>query len=171
MYSTLAVDDSGSAYLSGQNERGALGNYDRKGGIGLPRFTKNEYLSNIVSASVGYYHSTFIDSSGSLYLAGENSSGELGFGYVGGLPNVGFPVKIDADAKKYSKISNGNNYVVGIQNNGSLWGWGINGFGQLGDNTSLSRSWPVQISSLSGWIDVSTGYQETNAIYEVTSSS
>ena len=42
-----------------------------------------------------------------------------------------------------------------MQSNGSLWAWGRNTIGQLGDGTAVSKSSPVQIGSLTTWTSVS----------------
>lgn len=54
--------------------------------------------------------------------------------------------------------------MMAIKNDGTLWGWGLNSGGLLGDGTVVNRSSPVQIGTLGGWIKVSTGTSHTLAI-------
>ena len=50
---------------------------------------------------------------------------------------------------------------------GSLWLWGYNGFGQLGDNTVVNKSSPVQtVAGGTNWKQVFAGaFYSTAAIY------
>ena len=43
--------------------------------------------------------------------------------------------------------------TVAVQTNGTLWGWGYNERGAVGDGTVIYRSSPVQIGSLTVWAD------------------
>jgi alpha-tubulin suppressor-like RCC1 family protein len=52
-------------------------------------------------------------------------------------------------------VSAGISFCSAIKTNGTLWTWGANGSGQLGDGTVDNRSSPVQIGSLSNWSQVS----------------
>ena len=45
-----------------------------------------------------------------------------------------------------------------------LYAWGRNSFGQLGDDTIVNRSSPVQIGALTNWSQVSAGGFHTAAI-------
>lgn len=42
----------------------------------------------------------------------------------------------------------GNEYSLAARSDGTLWAWGLNEMGQLGDGTSLDRSVPVQVAGL-----------------------
>jgi alpha-tubulin suppressor-like RCC1 family protein len=58
----------------------------------------------------------------------------------------------------------GGNYSAGIQINGTLWTWGNNSEGQLGDGTTTNRSVPTQVGTATDWVWVSAG---TNATYAI----
>ena len=45
----------------------------------------------------------------------------------------------------------GASHILATKSNGTLWAWGFNSNGQLGDGTTLSRSAPVQIGTLTKW--------------------
>jgi alpha-tubulin suppressor-like RCC1 family protein len=60
-------------------------------------------------------------------------------------------------------LSNGGFHSAGIKSDGSLWVWGYNLYGQIGDNTTINRSSPIQIGT-SSWIAVATGQLHTAAI-------
>lgn len=48
-------------------------------------------------------------------------------------------------------------FMCGIKNNGSLWCWGSNSFGQLGDNTTTQRLTPFPVSGGGAWVKISAG--------------
>ena len=60
-------------------------------------------------------------------------------------------------------ISAGYSYTVAVSSDGSLWAWGQNSYGQLGDGTTDSRSNPVRIGSDNDWANVATGNEHTIA--------
>ena len=46
----------------------------------------------------------------------------------------------------------------------NLWSWGINDYGELGDKTTINKSSPVQVGSLTTWSKIACGYTHTLAI-------
>jgi alpha-tubulin suppressor-like RCC1 family protein len=87
-------------------------------------------------------HTAAIKSDGTLYTWGANGSGQLGDGTTTSRSS---PVLIGAFFDDWDWISTGPLNTVGIKTGGTLFTWGINGGGQLGDSTILSKSSPVQI--------------------------
>jgi len=63
-----------------------------------------------------------------------------------------------------SSIAGGNAHTVALKSDGSLWAWGWNYCGQLGDGTTTDRSSPVQVGSDTAWSAVATGYVHTVAL-------
>ncbi|WP_106915321.1 RCC1 domain-containing protein [Chryseobacterium aurantiacum] len=51
----------------------------------------------------------------------------------------------------WQKINAGFLHSLGIKTDGTLWTWGFNPLGELGDGTTVSRSTPKQIGSSSNW--------------------
>lgn len=54
-------------------------------------------------------------------------------------------------------ISAGANYSLSVHADGTLWAWGGNRCGQLGDGTTTDRYSPVQIGTDNGWMAVAAG--------------
>ena len=88
---------------------------------------------------------------GILWGWGYNHSGSAGVGLNG---EVYSPAQVFGDVKK---IINGSgrlnssvglsetDFIIALKNNGSLWAWGGNEHGTLGDGTTISKNHPVQI--------------------------
>ena len=53
---------------------------------------------------------------------------------------------------------------MAVKTDGTLWGWGQNSFGQLGDGGAVSKSSPVQIGTLTGWSKVYAGASWTMSV-------
>ena len=54
-------------------------------------------------------------------------------------------------------------HTCAVRRDGTLWCWGVNGNGQLGDGTLDARSSPTQVTSLSDVVEVATGLYSTCA--------
>ena len=67
-------------------------------------------------------------------------------------------------AQCWQKISHGSGFAISIQSDGSLWSWGLNNYGQLGDGTNISRLQPMQVSDATNWASVSCGGSHVLAI-------
>lgn len=55
-------------------------------------------------------------------------------------------------------------HSLGIQENGTLWAWGLNDKGQLGDGTTTNRTVPTQIGTDTDWAFVAAGSNSSYAI-------
>ena len=56
-----------------------------------------------------------------------------------------------------AKITGGDFHTCMIRQNGTLWCWGWNGLGQLGDGTTTNRSTPTQVGGDSDWATITAG--------------
>ena len=67
-------------------------------------------------------------------------------------------------AQCWSSVVVGGEHTIGIKSDGTLWGWGLNSNGQLGNGTNVSSNIPIQIGTDDDWISVSAGYNFTLAL-------
>jgi alpha-tubulin suppressor-like RCC1 family protein len=65
-------------------------------------------------------------------------------------------------SQSWQQVTNGPSHSVAIRSDGSLWAWGLNSSGQIGDNTTISKSTPVQIGTLSNYVQVGTGKTDSS---------
>ena len=62
------------------------------------------------------------------------------------------------------KLDLGNYFATSLLSDGTVYTWGSNGNGQLGDGTTTNRRTPVQLTGLSNIVDVSGGYSHACAV-------
>lgn len=117
-------------------------------------------LMQVSMASVSSYN-VALKTDGTLWSWGQNAQGQLG---QGNNTNLSTPTQVGALAT-WSKISCGTGgHVLAIKSDGTLWAWGHNGSGRLGDGTTAQRTSPVQIGALTTWSKVSAGQGYSAAI-------
>ena len=159
-YNTLAIQTPGSLWAWGYNNYGQLGtsnttNYSSPVQIGT--------LNTWSLFASGSSHSVAIQSNGTLWSWGNNSFGQLGLN-TSTLTNVLSPVQVGA-LSTWTQVRGSNlNYTLALQSNGTLWGWGNNTYGVLGNNTTTNYSSPVQVGALSTWTQVACGYSNSAGI-------
>jgi alpha-tubulin suppressor-like RCC1 family protein len=102
----------------------------------------------------------------SLWLWGSGSCGELG---NNSTINHSSPVQtVSAGTDWRCACAGGSTdraWTIALKTNGTLWTWGVNCLGQLGDNTSINKSSPVQvIGNATNWKQITAGYDNSAAI-------
>lgn len=101
----------------------------------------------------GYFKTFAIKNNGTLWGIGRNNSGDLGTGNNFTLLNL-TQIGTDTDWLKISAARD--RYTIALKTNGTLWAWGNNENGRLGDGTTINRQAPVQIGN-STWKDIAAG--------------
>jgi len=71
------------------------------------------------------------------------------------------PRKVSEDV--WTRVAAGGNHTCAIREDRTLWCWGRNRYGQLGDGTGVDRAVPTQIGDVATWETVATGYAHTCA--------
>jgi len=148
-------------WLWGRNNFGQIGNNSSV----INNFSSPVQVSGGGSwsyISLGYGTSAGIKTNGALWLWGRNDSGELA---VGNVINYSSPVQSLDLSSAWTSVSVGYNHVGAIKNDGSLWLWGDNAYGSIGNDSTISYSSPVQ-TNIAGndWLSVSAGKKFTLAI-------
>ena len=156
---SLALGSDGNAYAWGYNGNGQLGN-----GTGTQRNTpvrvktpdRNTYPDlptdfTYLQVSAGCTHSLAVGSDGYAYAWGNNSDGQLGKNTT---RNSSLPVRVRDPANPTDKskglkavqVSAGFHHSLAMGTDGNAYAWGANGYGQLGDGSTDSKSAPVPVS-------------------------
>ncbi|MFH2010918.1 MAG: hypothetical protein ABI333_30240 [bacterium] len=140
--------DSGSAKCWGSNASGALG--DGNMGLNSASPVGVSGLTSVTSIASGAGHTCATVDDGTIWCWGSNSAGELGNGQPS-LENSDVPVQVVNITNSFGL---GRNSGVGancaLLSDLTLWCWGGNEFGNLGDGTYENvRPAPVQVEGLS----------------------
>jgi alpha-tubulin suppressor-like RCC1 family protein len=150
---SFGLRDDGSLWAWGRNTYGQLGNgTNDSSNVPLRVVSTDVSGTKWVSGEGGIYHSLGLRDDGSLYAWGSNSYGQLGNG-TNDSSNVPVRVKdsiIDVSGTKWVGGGGGYYHSLGLRDDGSLWAWGLNNFGQLGNGTSgegTSQNVPVRVVS------------------------
>src|SRR5262249_46728698 len=101
--------------------------------------------SGFADVSVGGYHTCARKTDGTLWCWGDNVVGMLGDGTT---TNRDVPVQVTALGNSVAEVSAGEDHTCARKTDGTLWCWGYNNDGQLGDGTEVSESPPVQVDAL-----------------------
>ena len=64
----------------------------------------------------------------------------------------------------WKQIEAGQMHTLGIKADGTLWAWGNNSSGQMGDGTTISKFVPTRIGTDNNWSSVATGRSHSLAI-------
>ncbi|WP_181248446.1 fibronectin type III domain-containing protein [Flavobacterium magnum] len=124
----------------------------------------NGYSQCWQSVAAGYESSAAIKTDGTLWTWGWNAFGQLG---LGNTTNVTTPAKVGTATWKVVSVgseSTNSAYTMAIQTNGTLWGWGGNGNGELGIGNTVQQNSPVQVGTATNWKYVYAGLNHTIAI-------
>jgi len=165
-FHVAAVQDNGALWTWGNNESGQLGN----GTTFMVRLYDNYIWDNSYQVHPGStwqsavatgLHTLAVRHDGSLWSWGTNSAGQTGSAAL-------FPVALNAAGQvlnaTWRSVSTSSTHTVAVRQDGTLWTWGNNQRGQLGDGTTTSRSVPVQLGNLTSWLSASAGPSYTVAI-------
>ena len=105
-------------------------------------------LSNIVSIVAGLGHGLALDRDGYVWCFGENTHGQLGRQMGQAPPHYEYrPLKLQG-VDNVVAIAAGYLHSLAVSRDGTVWAWGINERGQLGDGTFINRYGPVQVTGL-----------------------
>jgi alpha-tubulin suppressor-like RCC1 family protein len=144
-YYTVAMKQDGTVWTWGGNGNGQLGNGTTTTST-VPKQVSN--LSGAMLVACGGYHTLALTSNGTVWAWGNNNEGELGNGQT---TQSSVPVQVSIPSYSFgSGIAGGYLHAAGIQNDGSVWTWGWNYHGQLGNGTTTDSHVPVQVSGWSG---------------------
>ncbi len=158
--STVAIKTNGALWGWGRNLEGQLGDNSAINRSSPVQTVSSGTTWKLVSS--GFDHSVAIKTDGTLWGWGGNFNGQLG---DNSKTNKSSPVQTISGGTNWKLVSGGRQCTVAIKMDGTLWCWGRNTEGQLGDNTVVFKSSPVQtIAGGSNWKSIGCGYYHNSAI-------
>jgi len=145
-YSSAAIKNDGTLWAWGYNGYGQLGQNNVVYRSSPTQVGALTTWSKVLNSSYGLFA---IKTDGTLWAWGYNGYGQLG---QNDLVYRSSPVQVGSGTT-WSKLAVGSNFFCAgaIKTDGTLWMWGYNAQGQLGQNNVVFRSSPVQVGSATNW--------------------
>ena len=154
---SLALKGDGTVWAWGANDAGQLGLGDT-----TPRTTPVQVsgLANVVAIAAGDEHSLALKADGTVYAWGLNAHSQTGGPCGSTATNTLTPSAVAATLASASpctpgaplsavvQIAAGGAFGVALRSDGSVWAWGDNTFGQLGNGTTADSALPVAVPGL-----------------------
>ncbi|CAG2112099.1 unnamed protein product [Medioppia subpectinata] len=142
----LALTDTGRVLSYGRGSRGQLGHGDVEDVVGGGGDGREPVGARLVDAldgvkikavAAGGWHSMALSTTGDVYVWGWNESGQLGYPRETiAMKALPLPLEI-SDDDCFASISAGSRHSMAVSENGILFGWGWNKWGQLGLDPKL----------------------------------
>ena len=167
-----AMTGEGDVVCWGGNQYGQIGDASN-----LPRSSPvhvKNLSDKIIAISAGGYHSCALTRAGTVQCWGNNAAGELGVNIASStcLNDIGdqvacvsTPQTLGGFDSAVVAISAGMFHTCALTRNGTVYCWGYNEFGQVGDGTLTNVSAPKAISGISGSVlSLTAGAQHTCVI-------
>jgi alpha-tubulin suppressor-like RCC1 family protein len=157
---TLALQANGTIWGWGYNGDGRLGRNTAGAASSSPASVVGGF-TNWIQISAGFGHSVGLQADGTIWTWGTNGSGQLG---DNSTSNRSSPVSVVGGFVNWTQISGGGYHTLALRAEGTLWAWGNNTSGRLGDNSTENRSSPVSVvGGFTDWASVDGGFQSSGA--------
>lgn len=151
--STIGLQTDGSIWGWGYNGSSVLG-------LGLDNTSFHTIFPSTQIGTAADWSSRYsmaehvlaLKNNGTLWTWGKNNDGECGNGSSGNQNYVLAPTQIGTAT--WQDVATGLYYSLGVRTDGTLWAWGDNLDGQLGDGTTNDSTIPLQIGTDNHWSKV-----------------
>lgn len=169
----VVLKTDGSVWSWGDNTYGQMGaNSSVPTAVSAPTSVKDEYgnrLSKITAIAAGGDHTVALDKDGAVWTWGRNADGQLAQPSISPYRNEN-PKKVEGPLQniKIKAIAAGDYHTLAVTEDGEVWAWGSNTYGQLGVGTGITgtedSSIPVKVSNVSGVVAVAAGVDHSIAL-------
>lgn len=159
-YHNIALDGDGTVLAWGEGSFGALG-------TGTPRDSptplKVPGVDSVTDIAAGPYHTLVLKRDGTVWSWGWNQHGQLGHGDLAKQSGPGMvpgfncrtggergttAVKGAGTPLIATQVAGGANHTLVLREDGSVWSWGWNEYGQLGIGTKENSPVPVRVPGM-----------------------
>ncbi len=162
-YHTCVLTTAGGVKCWGDNSEGQLGDNSTTNHLAPVGVTG--LASGVAAIAAGYYHTCALTTAGGVKCWGNNVEGELG---DNSIINRLTPVDVTGLASGVTAIAAGLGQTCALTTAGGVKCWGYNGEGELGDNSTIDRWTPVNVTGLaSGVAAIAAGDAHTCALTTV----
>ncbi|TLZ71770.1 MAG: RCC1 repeat-containing protein, partial [Methanobacteriota archaeon] len=159
---SLALKSDGTVWAWGANSAGQLGNGSFTGS-NTPVQTSG--INGVTAIAGGQLHSLALKSDGTVWAWGFNLDGQLG----NGTNTTTYPYGLDTPVQVLGltgviAIAGGGAHSLALKSDGTVWAWGQNNKGQLGNGSFTGSNTPVQTSGISGVTAIAGGVSHSLAL-------
>ncbi len=143
---SYALVSGGKVFAWGQNDKGQLGNGTTTQSA---RPIQVPGLTGVKAIATGQYHTLALKKDGTVVAWGDNTYGQVGTGALSSKPQTS-PTKVQGLPGKVIAIAAGQNgdYSMALLQDRTVWTWGRNEYGDLGNGTAQASAKPVQVKGL-----------------------
>ena len=158
--SSLAVDSAGNLWTWGSGANGQLGLGSTTDQAYPTKVTNSSLTGSTVKAAFGQHFAFALNTSNQVWAWGYDADGELG---DGGSAQQTSPVHVSSldpassGAPSVVALSGGSSHGMALKSDGSVWAWGLNSDGQLGNGTMTASPTPTSVLGVSGVVAISAG--------------
>lgn len=156
---SLALREDGTVWGLGRNGSGQLGWPDDFDIHTTPRQVPD--LTDVVTLSAGAVHALALREDGTVWAWGVNQQGQLGVDTSLASRHTPAPVPGLTDVVAISATQGSN---LALRRDGTVWGWGDNSLGQLGDGTRISRHTPAPVAGLTNVVGLMSTFYGTSLV-------
>jgi alpha-tubulin suppressor-like RCC1 family protein len=168
---SLALKSDGTVWAWGIHNYGAIGNGPTPDPTPCAQFidcvrvpVQAVGLTDVVAIAAGAAHSLALKRDGTVWAWGLNNAGQLGsttpprcsISRSGLIPCSYVPIQVPGLSGVIS-LAGGGNHSLALRSDSTVWAWGSNDYGQLGDGTLTQRTTPGPVSGLSGIKAIAAG--------------
>ncbi len=114
-------------------------------------------LANVASIGAGGLFGVALKADGTVWSWGRSFSGSAVLGNEKPAGGNSLTPVIAKGLTNVIAIAVGNEHVLSLKSDGTVWGWGYNNEGELGDGTAQARSNPVQVSGIGSVSSIMSG--------------
>lgn len=148
---SIGLKSDGTVWSWGNNASGQLGRETLNTTTPI-QVTTPDGVGAFTAIAAGGNHTLALDNLGNVWAWGLNSSGQLGNNT---LVNQNIPVRVlTSDGvtplSGVTAIAAGGAFSLVLKSDGTVWAWGSNSTGQLGDTTQVTKITPVQVLTSDG---------------------
>jgi alpha-tubulin suppressor-like RCC1 family protein len=155
---TVALKNDGTLWAWGNNDLGQLGNGTMDTSTSPVQVGTD---TNWQSFDCGYWHTLAIKTDGTMWAWGANESTQLGDGTNNPQST---PIQIGLAFNNWQSVSAGYGHSIAIKTDGTLWAWGLNQKGELGNTWTDPVPEPTQANAATDWLMADAGAQFTTAL-------
>jgi alpha-tubulin suppressor-like RCC1 family protein len=155
------IIDGGHVWAWGNNLNSQIGTSENDYEISPVKINN---LSNIIALAKGSAanHCLALNENGTVWSWGDNEYGQLGLG-TNDVVNSNTPMMIEKIFGVVA-LSAGRSHSVALKDDGTVWTWGDNTYGQLGHINQEKSSIPKKIYGLQNVVSVEAGYNHSMAL-------